>query len=326
MDWLLQKLYGIKMNSDVVSLLTLQGIKGYGKKRVSDILSLMDTINVNSANELYDELVIIRNKLKKIPSRDEIELLWSKSLDVIDKSKEKNIIIFSRNDDSYPSLLKNIDDPPVLLHTLGNLNLLNVECVAVVGTRKPSNYSLDSAKNITEKLVQSGYCIVSGLAQGIDRCVHNATLENNGFTIAVLAHGLHTISQKNKDSLEKKILENKGLIISEYPLGTTSNKGFFIERDRVQSGLSKAVFVVETKINGGTMHTANFCKKQSRELFTLKHPEEIKNLIDVGGNTELLNQGAIPFNNDTNIESINSYIKKDKPKNKNIMQKDLSDY
>jgi DNA processing protein len=131
-------------------------------------------------------------------------------------------------------------------------------------------------------------------------------LGSNGLTVAVLAHGLNTIYPSVNKQLADNILENNGALISEYPWGTMSNRSFFVSRNRIQSGLSLGVLVVETKTNGGTMHTVRFCEKQDRALIVVKPPENLIENENTRGNAQLITEkrADVVLENDNDINLV----------------------
>ena len=175
--------------------------------------------------------------------------------------------------------------------------------IAIVGTREPTQYGAESARKLGGIFAKEGFVVVSGLATGIDAQAHKGALDANGMTIAVLAHGLHTVYPPENKKLANKILDKNGALVSEYPWDKNSSRYSFVERDRIQSGLSLGVFVVETGIGGGTMHTAGFCKKQNRKLIVLS-PEDFSEKQQ--GNTKLISDGSadIIFENDNDLDLI----------------------
>jgi DNA processing protein len=313
------------MNREILSILTLQAIHGFGKKKIVKIISGNDIICIKSSDDLF-ELLSNKNFKLTIPPKEEMESLWRKSKLKLKISTENKIKIISFYDPIYPSLLRDIHDPPLLLHIKGNIDLLQKESVAVIGTRKISENGVKSTKELTAKLVDAGYCIISGLAKGTDSIAHETTLQKKGLTLAILGQGLQNTVYKKNMSLEDRILKNNGAILSEYSFGTKPNKGFFIERDRLQSGLSQAVFIIETTVDGGTMHTANFCLQQGRPLFVFNHEPGSVNELSIAGNQLLLKQGAVSFDSKTTIEDIKRLIDKSKKKKLNTVQKKLASF
>lgn len=191
----------------------------------------------------------------------------------------------------YPKLLRQIHDFPKTLYCRGNLNLLTKTCFAVVGTRKLTSYGKEVAQNVVRGLVQSGFVIVSGLAFGIDAVAHQTTLDCGGKTIAVLGGGVEdkNIGPQTNLPLAKNILKNDGLIISEYS-GEKSIQAFnFAARDRIVSGLSKGVLVVEAPEKSGALITARCAIDQNRDVFAV--PGSIFSINSVGPNS-LIKNGA----------------------------------
>ncbi|MDP2864146.1 MAG: DNA-processing protein DprA [bacterium] len=182
----------------------------------------------------------------------------------------KTINIQNKN---YPNLLKEIKDPPEILYVRGELNP-NEQCFAVVGTRICSPYGKQVALEIAGELAETGLIVVSGLAPGIDTFAHTAAVERNKRTIAVLGTGADekSIYPQSNLKLAQRILETGGCLISEYPPGTPGSKFTFPQRNRIISGLSLGVLVVEAKQKSGALITANWAKKQGRKIFAVPGP------------------------------------------------------
>jgi len=186
----------------------------------------------------------------------------------------KNVIkTISIKDKNYPKLLKEIKDPPEVLYYEGELKS-EENCFAVVGTRMSSSYGKQVALEIAGDLAETGLTIVSGLAPGIDSFSHLATLERGKRTIAVLGTGLDEKSIYPQENLKlaRKILELGGALISEYPPGTRGTQFTFPQRNRIISGLSLGVLIIEAKQKSGALITANWAKKQGRKIFAIPGP------------------------------------------------------
>jgi len=175
---------------------------------------------------------------------------------------------FSIQSSYYPSLLSKIIPAPQSLYYKGNLDLLQAQCIAVVGPRKSSMYGKKNCKDFVSALVEAGFCIVSGLAIGIDSIAHRTALEKGGETIAVLGGGIDIAYPHSNYKLYQQIL-SKGLVLSEYPSGTPGFKFHFPERNRIISGLSIATLVVEARIKSGSLITANLAFEQNREVYAV---------------------------------------------------------
>lgn len=176
-------------------------------------------------------------------------------------------------DKNYPELLKKLKDGPKTLYYRGKV-LAKENCFAIVGTRLCSSYGKEVVFEIAGELAEAGLTIVSGLAPGIDTFAHQATIERNKRTIAVLGTGLdkESIYPRSNLKLAEKILETGGCLISEYPPGTPGSKFTFPNRNRIISGLSLGVLVVEAKEKSGALITANWARKQGRKIFAIPGP------------------------------------------------------
>lgn len=201
------------------------------------------------------------------------------------------VVKIDMNSKWYPEKLKNIGSPPKQLFCLGNLELLNMKSIAVIGSRNYSKYGERAAKEFSYNLAKNDICIVSGFARGIDSFSHIACLEANGKTIAVLGSGLNVIYPKENKELFTKIISNDGLIISEYPLDTKPEKQHFPARNRIISGLSDGVLVIEARKNSGTNITVDFALEQGKDVFVI--PGNIYSKTSDGTNF-LIKEGAIP--------------------------------
>lgn len=183
---------------------------------------------------------------------------------------EEKIKTIRLEDKEYPLLLKKITNPPKILYFKGEL-LKEEKYFAIVGTRRASDYGKEIAFSIARDLSEAGLIIVSGMARGIDSFAHKGTLERGGRTIAVLGTGLDekSIYPKENLNLARKILENKGCLISEYPPKTSGLRQNFPERNRIIAGLSFGVLVVEAKFGSGALITANWAKRYRRKIFAV---------------------------------------------------------
>ena len=203
----------------------------------------------------------------------------------------QEIIQITLGSQHYPQLLAQIADPPKHLYCRGNLELLNGECLGVVGTRKLTPYGKESAQYITRGLAGAGFTIVSGLAMGIDAVAHQTTLDIGGKTIAVLGGGVSDfrIGPRINLPLAKKILKNNGLLISEYSDQEEIYASNFAMRNRIISGLSKGVIIIEADRDSGSLITAECALDQNRDVFAV--PGNIFSSKSIGSN-ELIKNGA----------------------------------
>lgn len=211
----------------------------------------------------------------------------------------KEIKTLNISETGYPKLLRKITNPPKILYVRGDL-LPDERCFAVVGTRLCSPYGKQATMEITSDLAKAGLTIVSGLAPGIDTFAHKATLEAKGRTIAVLGTGIDEKSLYPSENIQlaRQIVESGGAVISEYPPGTPGSKITFPHRNRIISGLSLGVLVVEAKEKSGALITAEYAKKQGRKIFAM--PGSIYSL-NSRGTHKLIKCGALLAENANDI-------------------------
>ncbi|MDX1695184.1 MAG: DNA-processing protein DprA [Ketobacteraceae bacterium] len=191
-------------------------------------------------------------------------------------------------DPGYPSLLKEITSPPPLLFVKGDPDLLNWPQIAIVGSRHPSRQGVQNAAQFAEYFVRQGFTVTSGLAMGVDAAAHEGALKGEGHTIGVTAHGLDSIYPKRSRALADAMLE-KGAWVSEFPVGVAPKPAYFPRRNRIISGLSMGVLVVEAAVKSGSLITARQAIDQNREVFAI--PGSIHNPLSRGCHA-MIRQGA----------------------------------
>ena len=176
--------------------------------------------------------------------------------------------VIALSDPDYPALLREIIDPPLALHTVGNRSLLGSTSIAVVGSRRASPYGVNAARELTKELAAAGLTIVSGLARGIDAAAHEAALDTHAATIAILGTGIDVIYPRSNVRLFRRI-EREGLILSEFAPGTPPMPENFPMRNRVISGLCAGTVIVEATSRSGSLITARMAAEQGREVFAV---------------------------------------------------------
>lgn len=186
----------------------------------------------------------------------------------IEEAKKIGAKIITILDEEYPKLLSEIYDPPILLSCLGDVSLLRRKSLGVVGTRNASANGLSFTYKISKEIAEQNYVITSGLAKGVDTSAHKAAIETGAATIAVIAGGIDNIYPKENKKLYDEISE-KGLIISENPFGALPKSESFPRRNRIISGLSLGILVVEAALKSGSLITARFANEQGREIFAV---------------------------------------------------------
>ena len=211
-------------------------------------------------------------------------------------------------DGEYPQLLKNIQKPPKQLYALGDENILNEKCIAIIGSRICTPEGAKLAEKFARELSKSGICIVSGMAKGIDTAAHIGALKAGGKTIAVLGGGFNHIFPEENKGLFLKIIENGGAVISEYRENTKPSQNGFIQRNRIVSGLSMGVLIIEAKHRSGTSITANFARSQGRKIFCIPHSLEQKE--GIGTNRQIRNGAKLVTSPQEIIEELKIETKK----------------
>jgi len=231
-----------------------------------------------------------------------------------------NIEKITLENSDYPKILKEIHDPPKTLYIRGNFSKQDKIAIGVVGTRSYTSYGKRATEDIAGSLAETGITIVSGLAKGIDTFAHRAALDRNGRTIAVLGSAVNpnSIYPSCNRKLADKIAQN-GAVISEYPSGIKSERWFFAQRNRIISGLSMGILVVEAPEKSGALITAMQAVEQNREVFAIPGPIYSQNSV---GTNKLIQMGAklVTCANDIleelNLPLLKEKKKKFKPENK----------
>ena len=262
-------------------------IKNLGSKRKLKLLELYKT-----PEEIYkltkEELMNINGIGEAIAN----DIMISKNEEILNYHikymKENNIKIININEREYPQALKEIYDPPISLYVKVKIEKKNNKNIGIVGCRECTTYGKKSAEYFAYNLSKQNINIVSGLAKGIDSYAHLGSL-NTGNTIAVLGNGLDIIYPKENLELANEIIKRGGTIISEYPCGTKPDKMKFPARNRIISGISSGIIVIEAKEKSGTLITVDFALEQGRDVFVV--PGNINSINSVGTN-DLIKQGA----------------------------------
>jgi len=206
----------------------------------------------------------------------------------MEKLERYGVSVFTVHDEGYPARLKEIYDYPPVLYVKGKILPEDEWCLSVVGTRRTTVYGRQVTEEIVTDLARNSITIVSGLARGIDSIAHKSALEAGGRTISVFACGLDTVYPPENADLARRICEN-GAVVSEYPLGTKPRPDNFPRRNRIMSGLSLGVLVVEAGESSGAIITANMALEQDREVFAI--PGSILSPVSRGTN-HLIQEGA----------------------------------
>lgn len=204
-------------------------------------------------------------------------------------AQDNQIHLLDVDNDNYPALLREIRRPPPLLYVKGNPGVLSLPQIAIIGSRSPSATGRATATDFASNLAASGFAITSGLALGIDVAAHQGALRAGGKTIAVMGTGIDQIYPTRHQQIATDIINSGGALISEFPLGTHPQPGNFPQRNRVISGISCGVLVVEAAVKSGSLITARYALQQNREVFAI--PGSIHNPLSRGCHA-LIKDGA----------------------------------
>ncbi len=196
--------------------------------------------------------------------------------------------IIDKDSDDFPELLKQISNPPGRLFVVGNIDALHLPSLAIVGSRNPTRQGRQNAYEFAKHLGRSGFCIVSGLASGIDAAAHEGALDGGAMTVAFLGHGIDQVYPADNEQLANRIAA-KGAVCSEFPIGSEPRREHFPQRNRLISGLSLGTLVVEAAKRSGSLISARLASEQGREVFAI--PGSIHNPMSRGCH-QLIRQGA----------------------------------
>ena len=289
-------------------ILSLSKIKNLGRKRIFNLLSNIKNMEDHLINDIFTEL-----KLNEKLSFDEFKTLYLNSIDEVTKIEKSGVKIINifENDEfgifKNKYLLKNkneISEFPNQLFILNKSNLKldnNKNIFTIIGTRNNSEESKIITQKITNFLIKKKSIIVSGLAKGIDTIAHQKVVDLEGIAIAILANGLDNIYPSENRNLAKSILKN-GMLVSEYPFGAKAEKFRLIERDRIQAMFCNDIVLIESKIDGGSMHAIKWAKKLNKRIWCYN--------LNASGNIDLINhyEECIIFKNlEDFIEKYNYY-------------------
>jgi len=307
------------MNSNLNFYLSFSYFLGIGPQRLLLLLEKFKTVEKAYFAKKDDLVKVLGEKLaeKFIQFRGQFDPQKE-----LEKLKQKEIAVLSWEDERYPLSLKKISDPPICLYVKGDLSKFDFEkdfFFAIVGTRRPTSYGESITKKFAAELSSLGMVIVSGMALGIDSLAHWAALNSDGKTIAVLGCGVDVVYPPSNAKLYQEIIKKEGLIISEFPPERTVLKGLFVARNRIISGLSSGVLVVEGAKDSGALITAKYAAEQGKEVFA--PPSPLTSPMSQAPNL-LLKQGAKLVTEVSDI--LEEFNLKISPKKKKDLAKDLS--
>ncbi len=241
-----------EISSGTRKLLALSMLKGIGPSTLRKVAGMLDFDRL-SAEGLAAQMPAVSKALQDFSA-------WTRAVEdsekQIEEAKRFSARILSPLDDEYPSLLAATKDDPFLIFVKGEFSKTSEKSVAIIGTREPTSHGTLIAQRITQFFVEKEWSVVSGLALGCDAIAHQAAVDAHGHTVAVLAHGLHTISPARHRKLAEDILEAGGALVSEYRFGQGAKPQQFVKRDRTQAGLAQGVVMIQSDLKGGSLHAS----------------------------------------------------------------------
>ena len=261
---------------------------GIGPRKATQLLEAFGSVD-RIFGALRSELETVRLRPESIQSilNKEFHSRAERELDLI---KERGGEIVILDDGVYPDPLREIPDPPIVLYVLGNwLECLEAPCVGIVGSRRCSTYGRNTSEMLARDLALRGLTIVSGFARGIDSSAHKGAVEVNGKTVAIFGTGLDRIYPRENQALMDEILETGGAVVTQFPFGTPPLRDNFPYRNRIISGLSTGLLVVEASEKSGSLITARLAAEQDRDVLAV--PGNISSKTSFGTNY-LIKSGA----------------------------------
>ncbi len=268
--------------------ISLNMTPGVGPRKATQLLERFGSAE-NVFHATRSELESLRLRAETVESILKREF-HEKAVEELNKVKEIGGDVLILDDGSYPSMLREIADPPITLYVKGDwAKCFDAPCVGVIGSRKCSTYGENASEMLSRGLAENGICVVSGLARGIDTAAHRGAIRGAGKTIAVLGTGIDNVYPKENKKLVEEILESGGAIVSQFPLETPPLKDNFPYRNRIISGLSYGVLLVEASERSGSLITARLAMEQNREVMAV--PGNITSRNSFGTNY-LIKSGA----------------------------------
>ncbi len=272
-------------SDDAAGWIRVSVVPGLGDQSLRKLLKHVGSPEAILASGESNLAQIVGTKLAdRIKSHDSEEIT-SKTLAWLDNP---NHAIVTLGDSAYPPLLLETEDPPPVLYVVGRVDLLRAKAIAVVGSRNATAQGVNNAENFSKSLSQSGLCVVSGMALGIDTAAHLGGLAGAGKSIAVLGTGLDRVYPARNKVLAHQLAQH-GALVSEFPLGTPALANNFPRRNRIISGLSLGCLVVEAAVSSGSLITARLASEQGRDVFAI--PGSIHSALSKGCH-QLIKQGA----------------------------------
>jgi DNA processing protein len=275
----------------IVKLLQL---KSLGRKTAFKLCEISKNQVIDNDYDLKEFLLgcIAQNKVQRLPfyTKEDLSNAFNQGLTILSKSDRAGITVLSVFDELFPSDLKEIHDSPIIINVKGNYRELNSRPgVAIIGTREPTEEGRKMGRFLGKYFGELKFNVVSGLAKGCDSAAHWGCLDGTGMTTAIVAHRLHTVYPKENEELASKIIENGGVLLSEYFIGVGALANFFVERDRLQAGLANGTIIIQSGVKGGTMHAVRATIESQKPLAAVSYNVNIS-YDKIGGNETLIRE------------------------------------
>lgn len=270
------------------ALIAMNRVSGLGAitvKRMAERFGSLTSVFEASESDLREISGIGFEKARQFAS----DLKRVRADEEVERAARSGVTLVTWADEGYPTLLKQIADPPLVLYVAGSVEALNRPCVGVIGTRHPTVYGRETARRFGFQLAGAGYTVVSGLATGIDTEAHQGAVQAKGRTVAVLGGALDCLFPKENSGLAREMVAAGGAVVSEYPFGRQPDRQTFPMRNRIVSGLCKGVLVVEAPLASGTLITVGQALDQNRSVMAV--PGRIDSPASQGCH-KLLREGA----------------------------------
>ena len=289
-------------------LIALNQIDKVGDRRISELINHYESVENIFEDKEENIKSLIEKKFKSQIGKFEKNEILDKARNIIEKSNDYGIGILSLFDDEYPFNLKQIDNPPYILYYKGDLKKLRRNSIAIVGTRNPTKESCKYSFELASKLSSLNISVVSGMAKGIDREAHLGAISSLVNTAAVLGNGIDTVYPSENLKIYEKLIE-KGVIVSEFEIGRKPDRTNFPRRNRIISGLSYAVVMVEAASKSGALITVDYALNQGRDVYIAPYDEKNSAYF---GNHKLYKDGAkIAYNVMDILEDFDSIFSND---------------
>ena len=271
-----EALIALNMMPGIGSVTVLRIMEQFGSAASIFDLSEVELASVQGVGSV--RAAKLAGELSSLPYKEEIE-----------RAEKSSVKFVTLVDDDYPELLRKIADPPPALYVVGDTKVLNKTGCAIIGTRHASVYGRETARRFGYQVASAGYSVVSGFARGIDTEAHTGAVQAGGITVAVLGSALDKMYPQENKKFAREVIEKGGAIITEYPFGRSADRQTFPQRNRIVSGMSRGVLVIESPLRSGTLITVAQALEQGRVVMAV--PGRIDSRVSMGSN-RLIREGA----------------------------------